>query len=398
MIRAAVVGGGLGGLSTAFALVQAGCEVDVYEQASAFGEVGAGIGLFPNALRVLRSLGIGGELERRGFRQTRLDVRRWDDGRILDSARLDTAYGNGFSNLTFHRADLVDLLRGHLPADTVRLGRQVVGVTQDPDRCTLTFGDGAEAHADVVIGADGIRSRVAAASGLAGRLRPSGYAAYRALVPAERLAGLGLDESMGIWLGPERHLAHYWIAGGSLLNVIGYVPCDGGDAPWSRQGDPDDARAQYRAWHPTVRGILDAVDAVMLFSLFEREAGEQWTTGRVALVGDAAHPMLPFFAQGGGQAIEDAATLGVLLRGVDPEHVAQRLELLSSFRVDRVRRVQAIARSYARANNLADGPEQRERDARLADPAGNAFAASAWLYEHDAEAAAVHELSQLDRL
>jgi salicylate hydroxylase len=393
MTRVAVVGGGLGGLTSALSLIRAGVSVDVYEQAPAFGDIGAGIGLFPNALKILDSLGFGRTLRERGFRQPELAFRRWQDGRVIGTADFEAVARPGMMNLTFHRAELIDMLVEALPADVLHLDHRLASVRQDATGVELRFVDGTTARADALVGADGVRSTVASATGLAEPARSSGYAAYRALVPAERIAPLGLGPGMGVWLGPDRHFAHYWIAGGRLLNVIGYVPDRSGRAEaWTDVADIADAREQYRNWHPTVRAMLDAVDEVLLFGLYDRLASDAWSVGRIALLGDAAHPMLPFFAQGGGQAIEDAATIGVLLGDAEPADVPARLARYSALRAPRARRVQEIARLNAVQNALPDGPLQQTRDERLGDPAQNVFAASDWLYDHDTEETARQSL------
>jgi len=390
MIRAAIIGGGIGGLATAIALRRAGVAVDIYEQAPAFVEIGAGIGVFPNAMRVLDQFGLRPAVERRGYQQTGLRFYRWQDGRVISAASFeDSEEAFGAPYFTMHRAHLLEALLGAVPTECLHLEHCLESLEQDGRGVRLSFANGKRVTADVVLGADGIRSPTARLVGIATRSHASGYAAYRTVVPVERVEHLQLDEFGSVWLGPGKHFAHFWIDRGRLLNVICYVhsPRDEVDS-WTAVGDIQVARAFYADWHPTVRGILDAADQALLFGLYDRPARREWHAGRVALVGDAAHPMLPFYAQGAAQAIEDAASLGVLLAERFSDEVPSMLACYSALRCERVRRVQEIARSYAVVNNYPDGPEQEERDRRLGDPSNNAFAASGWLYGHDAVLAA----------
>jgi salicylate hydroxylase len=392
MTRVAIVGGGIGGVSTALALLQRGIDAQIYEQAPAPGEIGAGLGLWPNALRVLDSLGCGAAVEGEGFKVGAMTHRRWVDGQVLSSTPFDDPQAP-MRPLTFHRAELLSALLTSLPEGTYNVNHRLQDLDDEGDRVRLRFENGSEVEADVAIGADGIRSQTAMRTGLAEPARPSGFAAYRGLIPVERLDGLDINEQINVWLGPGRHFAHYWVSGGRFLVVIGYVPSDHDSGPaWRHAAAKEEMAACFEGWDPHVLEVTSRLDEVMLFGLYDRMASDSWNRGRIALLGDAAHPMLPFFGQGAAQAIEDAAALAVLLEGLEAADIPRRLDAYSSMRFERVRRVQDVARHFAVENNLPDGPEQEERDVRMAKPSRNPWAASAWLYDTDPAAEAEQRL------
>lgn len=386
-VSVGVVGGGIGGLSAALSLLAAGFDVYVYEQAAMMGEVGAGIQISPNASRVLIRLGLGEALARTGVKPLALHQRRWDDGRTL----LRTPWAEaleaacGFPYYQMHRADLLAALAGAMPAERIRLGHRLVGLTDDGDRVRARFANGAIADHDVLVGADGIHSEVRTALFGPERPRFTGCVAYRGLVPAERVRELSLEVATELWLGSGRHFVTYFVSGRRLLNFVAVVEQDSWTREsWTDRGDTADALAAFEGWHPQVRDILRAVDETYVWALFDRAPLGHWSVGRVTLLGDACHPMLPFMAQGAAQAIEDGATLTACLTeaGSDPISALRRFERL---RIPRTTRLQAISADNKTRNHLPDGPAQRERDARMAtSPTGMSFESVAWIYQHDA--------------
>src|SRR6267143_2036987 len=213
---------GIGGLAAALSLLEAGCDVQVFEQAPALTEVGAGIQISPNASRLLHLLGLGPALARCGVRPAAFHQRRWDDGRTLQRAVLGEAIEAEFGApyYPFHRADLLAALAGALPQGRVHLGHRLAGFTDHGDRVDLRFANGARAATDVLVGADGIHSTVRAALFGPERPRFTGCVAYRGLVPAERLKHLGLEIASNSWLGPGGHFVHYFVAGRRLVNFV----------------------------------------------------------------------------------------------------------------------------------------------------------------------------------
>ncbi|WP_272475644.1 FAD-dependent monooxygenase [Baekduia alba] len=381
----AIVGGGIGGLTAALALLRAGIRPHVYEQSPAFGEVGAGIQLAPNAVRLLDRLGFAEELRDRAVRPARaIEYRRWSDGRLLgfQSSDLEHEERYGASYVVIHRAHLLELLLAALPKDLLHAGHRCVGVEQTEGGARVLFEEGTAVEADLVVAADGLRSvvRESVASGHGPAF--AGFCAYRALLPIERAPLGDAARSVGIWLGPGRHFVHYPVAGGGLMNVVGLVAFD----DWPHGFQPQHVSAaefaeRFAGWHPDVRATIDVLTDVTLWGLFAGTPLPSWTSGRVVLLGDVAHPMLPFAAQGACQAIEDAVALGACL-GRAPGDIDGALARYEHVRIPRASAVQAHARENATAYNLPDGAEQQRRDAELARGDGGA-----WLYGYDVEAA-----------
>jgi salicylate hydroxylase len=385
-----VVGGGLGGLTAALALLRAGFDVHVYEQAAALSEIGAGVQVSPNASRVLHGLGLAEELARTGVRPLAWHQRRWDDGRTLLrtplAEPLEAAFG--FPHYQLHRADLLAALAAALPAERIHVGHRLTGFEDHGDRVELRFATGARADVDVLVAADGIHSPVRRALFGPERPRFTGCVAYRGLVPAEQLRDLGLEVTAQVWMGPGKHFVHYFVSGGRLVNFVAIAEQDTWTREsWTDRGDVADALAAFAGWHPQVRTILGSVPEPFVWALFDRTPLERWSRGRVTLLGDACHAMLPFMAQGAAMAIEDGATLAACLAGGGAD-VAAALRRYEELRIPRASRLQALSTTNKARFHLPDGPEQEARDAEMAAGATDwSFKAVAWIYEHDAAAA-----------
>ncbi len=382
----AVIGAGIGGLSAALSLRRAGFAVDVYEQAAALTEIGGGINMGPNAARILYRLGCGPGLEREAVRPEGSRQRRWDDGRTLQRAALNPLCEQlyGAPHLTVHRADLLAVLAAEFPAERIHLGHRLCAVETHGGCAVARFANGAEIAADVVVGADGIHSAVREALFGAEAPRFAGCVAYRGLVPAERIAGLGLERGSQSWLGPGAHFVHYFVSRGRLLNFVGWTEHD----EWNREDWTDRATvaralAAFRGWHPQIGTIIAAADTCFIWALFDRDPLPRWSAGRVTLLGDACHPMYPFMAQGAAQAIEDGACLAACLAAGadDPAAALCRYETI---RLPRVTRLQQMSRANKRRYHLRDGPEQEARDAEYARAGDRRPEAMQWLFGHDA--------------
>jgi salicylate hydroxylase len=381
----AVVGGGIGGLAAALALLRAGFDVRVYEQSHAVSQVGAGIQLAPNCTRVLDRLGVLPAVERVAFEPAAFEFRRWDDGRLLSQTPLGAgiAATYGAPYLHAHRGDLVAVLADAVGADRVETGRRCVGVSFDGAGAEVRFADGGTAGADVVVGADGIHSVIREALLGPEEARFTGHVAYRGLVPAERLAHLALEPRCTVRLGPGAHFVHYFIAGGRLHNVVCVVEQDSWRREsWTDTGDQDELRAAFAGWDPVVVGIVDALDRPLKWALFDRPPLPRWSAGPVTLLGDACHPMLPYGAQGAAQAIEDAAVLAACLSQAEGGDVSAALVRYETIRRGRATRVQEMSRANGRRFHLSDGPEQQARDAAMASSFGLSPEID-WLYGHD---------------
>jgi salicylate hydroxylase len=270
-----------------------------------------------------------------------------------------------------------------LPDGVVQVGHKLCGLQQQDDSVRLQFADEAgrslQAEADVVIGADGIHSVVRSRVEPADNPRFSGLCAFRCLVPAEAAPEISRRPVQTLWLGPGRHFVQYPISAGRLVNVVAIVPAgDWRDESWTAPGSVADLAAAFDGWDPRVGQLIASARETRRWALFDREPLSRWTNGRVTLLGDAAHPMLPFFAQGSAQALEDAQALGQALHGVSRTDAPAALLAYEAARRSRATQVQLMSRNRELRNHLPDGPEQRQRDVELM--AGQPLQQSAWLY------------------
>jgi salicylate hydroxylase len=385
VLRIGIIGAGIGGLSAAVALRQAGCEVEVYEQAPELTEVGGGINLGPNAVRVLHRLGLAPGLDRDGVRPLATHQRRWQDGRTLQKAPLNPLCEQlyGAPHLTIHRRDLVAVIASALPSERIHLGHRLAGSAESRDGIAAWFDNGARTLVDVLVGADGIRSTVRAL--LFGDEAPvfAGCVAYRGLVPVERIADLGLDHGNQSWVGPGAHFVHYFVSRGRLLNFVGWTEHDTWNREdWTDRATIDRALAAFAGWHSQIVRIIGSAETCFIWALFDRDPLPRWSIGRTTLLGDACHPMYPFMGQGAAQAIEDGAALAACLAAGtgDPAAALRRYEQL---RIPRVSRLQAMSRANKARFHMADGPAQQARDAEWARTGDRAPDTLRWLYDHD---------------
>ena len=352
-MRVAVAGAGVGGLTAALALAERGAEVVVCERAPWLEEAGAGVQLGPNAVRVLDGLGLGPALRAAAFAPEAAEVRDAASGRILLRTALGAAAERrwGAPYLQIHRADLQRvLLHAALarPGVNLRLDRPVVGV--DPDgRLHLAGGEAVEA--DVVVGADGLRSAVAASLWGAEAPRFTGWSAWRALVPREAVAA-EVPPAAAVWVGRGRHLVHYPVRGGAWVNLVAVTAAGAGRTEaWTASGDPAELRAAFAGWPEPVPALLAQVEACARWALFDRPTRPAWSRGRATLLGDAAHPMLPYLAQGAAMAVEDAAVLAASLAAA-PADPAQALRAYEAARRPRTAQVAAWSRANGRLFHL----------------------------------------------
>jgi salicylate hydroxylase len=389
-MRIIVIGAGIGGLSAALTLGRSGFEVQLFEQASELREVGAGVQISPNATRILHRLGLEEPLRRFGVRPRAVVIRRWADGHVIAHQPLAGACERNFgaSYYHFHRAELLDVLSAAVPDGVLHLDHRCVGLTQHKDRVEVRFHNGAIADADVVVGGDGIHSTVREA--ILGPESPhfSGHVAYRGLVPAARVAHLGIEVVASSWWGPNHHFVHYFVgANARYLNWVAITPGDWRIESWTATGEVADALKEFEGWHPEVHAIIGSVDATNRWALYDRDPLPRWTVGRVTLMGDAAHAMLPYMAQGAVQAIEDAAVLAKCLEQADAHDAEAALQRYEQTRKPRASRCQEGSRRNGVMYHLADGEDQRNRDANLASAATAPLPQNTWLYGHDVEAA-----------
>ncbi len=365
-VTIAIVGGGVGGITAAIALARKGIEVEVFEQAPAITQVGASLQLGPNATRLLDELGLLPALRTIGVRPDAVDFVRWDDGSLLLHTELGEAAEEYFGapQLDFFRPDLHRVLVDALPPNVLRLGTRIARVEQGDD-VTLLTESGERVRADAVVAADGIRSPIRAQ--LVGGDDPvfSGTVVYRGVVPREDVIDLHPFGVNLYWLGPYRHGVAYWIAGGRLLAMN----CAVQDAEWSRESwtleaPPEEAAGAFEGWDPPLLERIRLVKVSLRGAVFVRRPLERWSFGRVTLLGDAAHAMEPFQAQGAAQAVEDAFVLAECVAADDD--VVAAFRRYEQIRMARAEELQESSSTAANVFYLPDGPEQRARDARYA--------------------------------
>jgi salicylate hydroxylase len=380
-VNVAIVGAGIAGLTLAAALRRAGISFDVYEQAPRLMEVGAGIQLAPNATRLLHRLGLEERLRPGAVAPEAIEIRRWDDNTVLQRTPLGEACRDRFGApyYTMHRADLHSALLSLLPPERVHLGAHCVGVTQSTDTARLKMSDGTTVLAGLVVGADGIRSAVREYLARDHAVY-SGQTIYRGLVAAGRVPHLLAEHRVLVWFGPDRHCVCYPVSSGRLVNFAATVAArDWTEESWTAEGSVDDLLPAYAGWNEDVTRLLCTADSVGRWALHDRESLDRLSAGRVVVVGDAAHPMLPFRAQGANQAIEDAVTLARCLR---TEPLDAALSRYQQIRLPRTTRIQRESRASVRSYHLADGAEQQRRDTASKD---DGLENQAWLYGYDPE-------------
>jgi salicylate hydroxylase len=359
-----IIGGGIGGLFAANALIAQGLRVSVYEQAPALGEIGAGVYVTPNAVRHLERVGLGPAVEKWGARVGPGSHYFRHDGspiapvQVADASGWNAAFG-------MHRADFVNFLAANLPPGVVHTGHRAVGFEQNGDTGRVRFANGASAEAEVVVGADGIHSE----------LRPHvfppskpvfhGTISYRGLVSCERLPGWPIDSWL-MWAGPSRHFLVFPVRHGTMVNYVGFVPVDEEmKESWTAPGDPAVLRREFEGWDPRIGRVLQQVDKTFRWALYDREPLPTWSKGRLTLLGDAAHPMLPHLGQGANQTIEDGMALATILAQVDTPAVPASLLVYERLRRERVAAVQLGARQHGLRVDSAS-TDLGARDAELA--------------------------------
>lgn len=358
MTKILIAGAGIGGLTAALALHEAGYEVRVFERAPLLHEVGAGIQLGPNGMQVMDALGLRRPLENIAFRPDGLEFRLYQSGfTVMRMAFGDASIQRyGMPYLHLHRADLLDVLAEAVReriGDVVQTGRQILMAEQSADCARLVFTSGPKEEGDAVIGCDGIHSAVRAS--LLGPDTPefTGHVAWRGVVPIERLNGLDVRPVLTSWMAPTGHAVTYFLRRGQLLNFVGVeINKDWKKESWTEAGSPQELRRVFKDWHPTVRGIVEQIDEPYRWALFTRKPLPAWSVGRITLLGDACHPMLPYMAQGGVMAIEDAMVLANCLKGA--KDIPAALKRYEGLRLERTAKVQAAAHDNGRRFHLSN--------------------------------------------
>jgi 2-polyprenyl-6-methoxyphenol hydroxylase-like FAD-dependent oxidoreductase len=384
--RALIVGGGIGGLTTALALARTGMSATVLERSAFADETGAGIQLGPNATHALAELGVLDAITATAFKPDVLRLFDGPSGTSLATVPLgriaEERYGAPY--LTLHRADLHASLLAACRAEgaiELRRGFDVSETEVLAETLIVRDADGTPVEGSILVAADGLWSRLRIRIAPDADLRFSGATAWRALVPREEVPAPFDAPEVGLWLGPHAHLVHYPVRSGKDLNIVAVV--EGGSAKqgWSRRAEPDLLLPSFQHWAQPAKALLEMVETWRRWSLFQLKPLPRWTDGRMALLGDAAHPVLPYHAQGAALAIEDAATLAASLKasGGDPASAFPRYQ---SLRMDRAARVQAQAARFGRIYHLR-GPAAFARNFLLGRRRPESLLQSFdWLYGH----------------
>ncbi|PLB55574.1 salicylate hydroxylase [Aspergillus steynii IBT 23096] len=370
--RVVVVGAGIGGVAAALTLGLRGHHVILLEAAPQLAEVGAGIQISPNMLRILDRWGVSPSIHSKDVALEHIHVRRWQDGTLLGTMPVNKTYGQ---QVVIHRADLHSALVEHalkLPNVELRLNSTVTSATHSP--ASVTLADGTVIDADIVIAADGIKSTIRnhILGGSPSKPIPTGDAAYRIMLPRSAmendpdLKDLINEPQATRWLGPSRHVIAYPVRKHELFNVVLLHPDRHGvEESWTMRGSKEEMKNDYLGWDRRVTKLIDLApdDEVLEWKLCLHSPLKTWTRGSVALIGDACHPMLPYVAQGAAQAVEDAAALGVLLSNITSHReIPQVLEAYQLSRKHRAETVQQSGSENRITLHLPDGPEQEARD------------------------------------
>jgi len=346
-MKVLIAGGGIGGLTAALCLRHHGHDVTVFEQAVELDDVGAGIQVPPNAMKVFEALGINNLIISKAFRPEAIEARMGESGRAIFTIPLTQGAADmwGSPYLHIHRADYISALKQALGQNTpkaLQLGTTVTSYRHETNGVTLILKDGREISGDILIGADGIKSTIR--EQMLGPDKPNftGNVAWRAVVPIEDLKSHVPNPTACVWMGRGRHAVTYQLRRGELANFVGVIERDDWKQEgWAEKGSRKEALKDFEGWHPTITSLIKAVKPNSLFrwALFDRKPLSTWINGNVALLGDAAHPMLPFMAQGAAMAVEDS---WILAREISypKRSIKKSLQAYQAIRIDRASRAQ----------------------------------------------------------
>lgn len=392
-MKALIAGAGIGGLTAALCLHKIGIDVEILERSDQTGDVGAGIQLSPNGTRILHHLGLMKELEQVAFLpdgvELRLGKSGWTVSEIPLGDSVRTRYG--FPYYHIHRGDLHTLLSAAVKSqcgDVIHTSSCVADVMQHDEGVTVELADGSQTEGDLLVGCDGIHSAVR--TSLLGEEKPrfTGMIAWRGLVPTKRLPENMMKPVVTSWMGAGRHVVTYYVRRGELVNFVGVVERSNWTKEgWNEKGNKEDLVKDFAGWHPSVTTLIEEMEDPYIWALFDREPLPKWTDDRATLLGDACHPMLPFMAQGGVMAIEDAYVLSACLKthGTNLTHALSRYEQL---RLDRTAKVQKGAWRNGKLFHLSNPLARLSAYGPIALASRLAPSKTAapqdWLYSYDA--------------
>jgi len=392
-MRVVIVGAGIGGSALALALHRSGVDYVLLEQAAELTTVGAGIQLSPNGVRILEWLGLKEDLKRFCVEPSAHLFKEWDTGENVLTTPLSPKVRETFGAAYYHahRADLIGALSRRLAAENLKLNSEVVGVGQDAVGAWAELANGTKERGDVLIGADGIHSLVRSTVFKPGPPRASGFVAWRGVVSAEDAAPLGISRSSFIVMGPRLSSVFYYISGGTQINWINIgLAADTKRESWSQTARKSEVLKSFDGWYDAPVGLVECTEQPFVTALYDRDPLPKWVDGRIALMGDAAHAMLPYHAQGAVQSIEDAWLLArsIELGQNEIENALQRYESLRKPRADSLIQHSRSAERWYHVDDPAE-VEARNNRFRSIDKkyAGDFVPQQVWLYSYDAEKA-----------
>ena len=382
-----IAGAGIGGLTAAISLLRKGFKVRLFEQTAALGEVGAGIQSSANAVKVLYSLGLRDELDKVAVRPQSFDFRRFDTAELMHQIPLgamhETAHGAPYYHI--HRADIHALLArkvNELDPHCITLNAAAAGFEESAGGVTLKLIDGTQVKGDVLIGADGIKSTIRAQILGETPISYTGDIAWRALVPVERLPKDIMQRVSTVWCGPKKHAVMYYLRAGTLMNFVGLVEhAQAETESWTQKRPWAELKADFEGWHPMIQTVIDAIDkdSCFRYALNNRPPVANWSTAKVTLLGDAAHPTLPYMASGAAMAIEDAAVLARCLGDAADVNVSEALQRYQRNRLTRTARIVNESTASRGLYRIEDEDEMRKtfREKDIGK------SRTEWLYSYD---------------
>ena len=392
-MKVIVVGAGIGGSALALGLQRAGLDFVVLEQAPALMEIGAGIQLSPNGVRVLDALGLGAALREFCTEPDAHHYKDWQSGETVLRTTLMPEVREAFGAPYYHahRADLIGALTAAIAPENLRLDVRVASVGQDRDKAWVDLENGDVVEGDVVIGADGLHSLIRDSLFAQDAPRASGYVTWRGVVDAAQVAELKIAVSSYIVMGPRLSFVFYYVSGERKINWLALGQSgDEKRESWSQTASRDEIEAVFEDWYEVPRRLIEATEQPFVTALYDRQPVARWVDGRVALMGDAAHAMLPYHAQGAVQSIEDAWVLARALEmaGEDPAAALVRYQGLRKERADRMIQHSRSAERWYHVDDPADVAARNARFRALGEKhAGGFVPQQVWLYSYDAEKA-----------
>jgi salicylate hydroxylase len=386
-LKIAIIGAGIGGLTLALALQEHGIDAQLYEQTDELREVGAAVALSANATRFYERMGLRSAFDAVCAEIPALIYRDGRSGEVIGQHRGEPSYRQQFGGSYWgvHRADLQAVLSKAVSLERINLSHRLIDLTQHPDCVSLSFANGRHVDADLVIGADGARSITRRWMLGYDDALYSGCSGFRGVVPAGRMDLLPDPEAIQFWVGPQGHLLHYPIGdkGDQNFLLVERHPSPWPSRDWVTPASEGEQMRLFKDWHPAVVQMITAVPVSQRWGLFHRPPLGRWSKGRVTLIGDAAHALVPHHGQGANQSIEDAVVLAAQLAKAGPGHWREAQEAYERLRRGRTRKVQYASISTADVLHLPDGPEAQARNARLR-ARGSLLHHLDWIHDFDA--------------